>query len=320
MIMLGRIVLALALLAGPAWAEGITNPGSSGSSGITAGTTALVCNSGTAGVVFQGSAKAQCDNGFTYAGAGGAIAFTGTLSAPATGSAAATSFNFGTPGTGIFGNSTSIQFSIGNSLQGYWQNGALVIIGNENLANASALIWNGDSSVCRVSAGILELVNGLTCGTHDGSLNYGWRSWGGESRVSSNFPATSNTTLANITGLTATVTAGNTYYFESDLYTTSNVGGGDKVAIAGTATATAITYDCTFIDGGAIVVPTTGAQRSAALATAVGATSLTNAWVKCKGTITVNAGGTLTVQFAQNASNGSASTVLAGSTFIVERF
>jgi hypothetical protein len=33
--------------------------------------------------------------------------------------------------------------------------------------------------------------------------------------------------------------------------------------------------------------------------------------------ITVNAAGTLTVQFAQNASNAAASTVLAGSTMMV---
>jgi hypothetical protein len=37
-----------------------------------------------------------------------------------------------------------------------------------------------------------------------------------------------------------------------------------------------------------------------------------------EGTITVNAGGTLAVQFAQNASFGTASSVLAGSRFYVD--
>ena len=43
------------------------------------------------------------------------------------------------------------------------------------------------------------------------------------------------------------------------------------------------------------------------------------AYIACKinGTITVNAGGTLTVQFAQAASNGSNSSILVGSTFVV---
>ena len=37
-----------------------------------------------------------------------------------------------------------------------------------------------------------------------------------------------------------------------------------------------------------------------------------------EGTITVNAAGTLTVQFAQNTSNGTPSIVKRGSTFIVQ--
>lgn len=153
-------------------------------------------------------------------------------------------------------------------------------------------------------------------------LDFGvrWLTTQGETRVTTPFTATSNVTPANITGLSVTVLAGGTYAFEADLYTTSNVGAGIQVAIAGTATATAITYDCTFTDGGSLVSPITGTQRSSALGSAVGATAATNAWAKCQGTITVNAGGTLTVQFAQNVSNASASTVLAGSTFIVNSF
>jgi hypothetical protein len=79
MVWLGRIVLALALLTGPAWAEGITNPG--GSSSITAGTTPITCTSGTTGVLFQSAGKVACDSGFTYAGAGGAVTLapTGTF-------------------------------------------------------------------------------------------------------------------------------------------------------------------------------------------------------------------------------------------------
>lgn len=134
-----------------------------------------------------------------------------------------------------------------------------------------------------------------------------------QSRVSTQFDATSNTTLANVTGLSVTVAASGTYRFEAELYTTSNIAGGVKFAIAGTATATNIIYECTVIDTNVNAAQT----RATALATAVGGvTAVTVAYAKIRGTITVNGAGTLTVQFAQNASNGSASSVLVGSTFL----
>lgn len=134
--------------------------------------------------------------------------------------------------------------------------------------------------------------------------------------VTSQFNKTADTTLANITGLTATLTAAKTYTFEAVLFTTSNVAGGVKFAIAGTATATSIIYEALVVDTAAL-----GAQtRATALATAVGGvTTVTVAMCRIVGTITVNAGGTLTVQFAQNASNGAASSVLVGSSFMITR-
>lgn len=132
-----------------------------------------------------------------------------------------------------------------------------------------------------------------------------------QSRVSTQFDKT-NTTLANITGLTANVAAGATYRFEAILYTTSDVAGGVKVAIAGTSTATSVIYEALVTDAGLI---TQG--RSTAMGTAVGSvTAVTAACIKITGTITVNAAGTLTVQFAENAATGTSS-VLVGSTFVV---
>ncbi len=134
-----------------------------------------------------------------------------------------------------------------------------------------------------------------------------------QSRVSTQFDKTSDTTLANITGLTATVVAGKIYRFEAILFTSSNVAGGVKVAIAGTATATAIVYEGLTTDAGL-----TTQTRATALGTAVGGvTAVTAGFIKIYGTITVNAAGTLRVQFAQNASNGTASSVLVGSTFVL---
>lgn len=144
-----------------------------------------------------------------------------------------------------------------------------------------------------------------------------FKSFGDEvSRVSTQFDKTSDTTLANITGLTATVAAGVTYGFEADLYTSSNASGGVKFAIAGTATATAIIYESVLYSAGVSVA--VGTARATALATAVGdLTAVTAARCVIRGTITVNAAGTLLPQFSQNASFGTASSVLVGSTFTV---
>lgn len=132
--------------------------------------------------------------------------------------------------------------------------------------------------------------------------------------VGTQFDKTSDTTLANVTNLSRDVEAGKKYKFRAVLFTSSNVASGVKAAIAGTATATAIVYEALVWNAAALAAQT----RATALATAVGGvTAVTAALVIIEGTITVNAAGTLTVQFAQNASGGTASSVLVGSTLEV---
>lgn len=138
------------------------------------------------------------------------------------------------------------------------------------------------------------------------------------SRLAANFAVTSSTTLANISAsgsdLATPVANGGVYAFEAILYTTSNVAGGIKAAIAGTCGATSIIYEAEVIETGVLKVP--GTSRTTTKGTAVGdITAVTVAKIVIRGLIVVSTAGTLTVQFAQNASNGSASTVLAGSTF-----
>jgi len=134
-----------------------------------------------------------------------------------------------------------------------------------------------------------------------------------DKRVTTQFNKTSDTTLANVTGLSVTLTTGLAYRIEADLFTSSNVGGGVKFAIGGTATATSIVYEGMTYSGGTITQ-----TRATALGTEVGGvTAVTAAYHRITGTIVVNAAGTLTVQFAQNASNGTASSVLVNSTFRV---
>jgi hypothetical protein len=135
--------------------------------------------------------------------------------------------------------------------------------------------------------------------------------------VASDVAITSNTTLAAVTGLSVAVAAGKTYAFEANLYTTSNTSGGVKVAIAGTATATAITYDAVFTSAAALALST---RQTALGGSGVGVTAVTVANVRIIGTITVNAAGTLIVQGAQNASNAAATTFLQGSSMRAEQF
>ena len=124
-------------------------------------------------------------------------------------------------------------------------------------------------------------------------------------RNTAQFDVTSNTTLANITGITRDVEAGRAYSFTATLSTSSGAGG-VKAGIGGTATATSIVYDCFTTEAG-----TTVQSRATALGTACTGAAATAATITITGSLVVNAAGTLTVQFAQNSSNGAASSVLA---------
>lgn len=135
----------------------------------------------------------------------------------------------------------------------------------------------------------------------------------GRSFVSSQFDKT-NTTLANVTGLSATLAAGKTYAFEAVLFIDADITGGSKYAIAGTATATTIKYEIVLIADATNLMTIT--SRQTALAGSAGQAGTTAGICRISGTITVNAAGTLTVQFAQNAANGTSS-VLTMSAFRV---
>jgi hypothetical protein len=124
-----------------------------------------------------------------------------------------------------------------------------------------------------------------------------------------------NTTLADVTTLTVSVLAGRTYRFKAVLFVDTDATGGHKYAISGTATATRIKYEIKSLDNTALAYKI--ASRQTALGGNAGEASGTTYETIIEGTIVVNAAGTLTVQFAQNAASGTSS-VLTDSTFIVE--
>lgn len=137
----------------------------------------------------------------------------------------------------------------------------------------------------------------------------------GRSRVATQFDKTTDNTLTNVTGLTATVVAAGIYSFRASLSVTAGAGGGMQVAIGGTCTATNISYTGWNYNGTTVNAVTTTTTKG----NAVGAATAITTNIIIEGTLLVNAAGTLTVQMGQNVSNGTTSSVLVNSNFTVQR-
>jgi hypothetical protein len=178
-------------------------------------------------------------------------------------------------------------------------------------SNAGDATGTPDTALARPAAGIVEVNNG-TAGTLTGTYLH----WGGQTRVTADFSVTSSVALVNVTGLSATVAAGRTYSFDVYLSCTCAAAGGVKAAIAGTCTATNVIYDGWALDTNAIKGQANSVALGGTVASSV-TTATTGVVIQIKGTITVNAAGTLTVQFAQNTSSATASIAKRGSYFIV---
>ena len=149
-----------------------------------------------------------------------------------------------------------------------------------------------------------------------GHLNYLLKYMPDVLTTTSSFSVTSSTTLVDVTGLSKIVEAGGVYSFRATLPVTVNGTPGSKVAIGGTCTVSNINAVATYYIGNGIAVATT---TSTTLGTAIGGAAAQHVFITIEGTCTVSANGTLTVMFAQNVSNATASTVLANSSFTVTR-
>lgn len=177
-------------------------------------------------------------------------------------------------------------------------NGNVTTVGSYYMGTS---VGGGDAGIGRIAAGVIkEATNGWIQNT------------AGRARVTTQFDKV-NATLANVTGLSVTLIAGRTYKFIASLPVTADAVGGYKVAMAGTVTATTVYYDVVVEANG--IAPSL--TRLAALAGTASGTLGTTVRVWIEGVITVNAGGTLTVQFAQSAANGTSS-VLVGADLTVE--
>jgi len=194
----------------------------------------------------------------------------------------------------------------------YLAGGGLYLVSSDFIrwrSTTNLLTGAYDSGVARGAIGVVVATLG------SGLLPTGWFVDAGIKRVSTQFDKTTDTALANVTGLSVSLQAGRTYSFEANLFITADVVGGSKFAVAGTATATVVIFSVELLDYGTNVL--TIADKATALGGAgIGQAGTTSGRCRIKGLITVALAGTLTIQFAQNAATG-VSSVEVGSDLIV---
>jgi hypothetical protein len=130
------------------------------------------------------------------------------------------------------------------------------------------------------------------------------------------FSQASNTTLTSVTGMVASVVAGGQYAFEIYAAVTNAAGGGIKLGMnGGTATMTSFLADTFSYSTTTLEAETNITAISSPL---VGSTTACTV-VMSTGSFVVNAGGTVQVQAAQNASNTTATGVTNGSSLVLTR-
>lgn len=121
------------------------------------------------------------------------------------------------------------------------------------------------------------------------------------------------TVLATLTGLTATLVAGKTYKYDIELYTTQTTNGGLKVAFHYTNSLTLTSIAAFSQQESASAVATAQFTTTTDASAIVDNKAAVYLRTKITGTLVVNAGGTLSIQAAQNTSNSDTTSVLLGS-------
>ena len=201
-----------------------------------------------------------------------------------------------------------------------------IIVGTSAAADAatsstSNTMWIGGGSTAVLSATSINSTPAVTIPgslTVTGAITGIGQSVGGSvgSVCTSAFSQASSATLAAVTGLSNTLIAGATYVFDIYLQGTAGASGGLKVSLgAGSATATSFASDSWLYNGSTVSGQTQSTSYSG------NQVATTAAYTTCyiTGTIVVNAGGTFIVEAAQNASNGTATTIAVNSYMVLTR-
>jgi len=138
--------------------------------------------------------------------------------------------------------------------------------------------------------------------------------------VINDFSVTNNTALADIVDLSLNLQAGHVYSFTAELFVTNSPQGGTKAAVNGSVGVDVVIYDGWIFDTGQAQIKSYNQFNAlGGVVYTSGGTTGTTGHITFKGTIKVNTSGTLSIQFAQNQSNNTASVVKAGSYFVVTR-
>ncbi len=184
-------------------------------------------------------------------------------------------------------------------------------IGPAQLSGGTDVIGGADVGFTRSSPGVWKVTDAVS-GT-------GWIQ-GRDTRVTADIP-NATATMANITGLVETLTAGDKYGFELTIKC-NNSTAAEGIAFdfdtgTGTATATSFAAQAFVTVGGTTVL---GVQTSTALATDLTFTTITGeTWVTIKGCIEVNAGGAFQPRFSEVSHAAGTATVSKNSTMRVWR-
>ena len=180
------------------------------------------------------------------------------------------------------------------------------------LTAAAPLGWDNGAGAQGTSLSVQA--NGiLQIGLGTGVNSNGWYQWGGQSRTTADMAVTNTTSLTNVPGLSITVISGRNYYFEFDGVAQGIASGNGGVAfgISGSASLSNSRYFATGIAGTAVAGSTTNTALSLAPVSGVG----NSVFCQMRGSFTAGTSGTVTIQFAQQSSNTTASTLLRGATF-----
>ena len=127
------------------------------------------------------------------------------------------------------------------------------------------------------------------------------------------FDKTSDATLADVTGLTQSLSAG-TYSFEASVLVSSGSGAGLKIAANYTGTTSQFVAAVETYNTGALV----NASKSTTSGTNLGpgaTTSITQVFLR--GSMVATGSGTLSIQIAQNTSSGNTTSAQVGSTLVI---
>lgn len=145
---------------------------------------------------------------------------------------------------------------------------------------------------------------------------------GGIKIQSADVTKNANTTFADLTGLSVTVVAGKTYIVRAVLFATLSVAGGAKFQFGGTCTVTsglAQIHAIEAANNATVIFAAKSTPKTLAGFQGTGSGPGTDMTFFIDATIVINAGGTLTLQFAQQVSNASNCIIKAASMMEVKQ-